>query len=192
MAEIGDVFQEFHKAKPGEKAVIIVGMLVVAAIAGYLYYKGQQNNANQVAPGASTGGGSSSNGSIFPSVSEGNGSLPVLPPGYSPITDSNGNIVGFQAPGTQSPTTTPPSQPATPANYYTSMIGKISYGTQINAGGIDQATGLQRFWYGNGPQSFFLAPAGTTFAPGAQGRIWLNLPGKPSNQQGILITGPGQ
>ena len=48
-------------------------------------------------------------GDPFPSVPVGNGTVPVIPSGYSPIYDNNGNLVGYQPPAPP-PMYTPPAQ----------------------------------------------------------------------------------
>lgn len=48
-------------------------------------------------------------GNPFPSVPTGNGTVPVVPPGYVPIYDSNGNLIGWQPP--PAPPTVPPPGP---------------------------------------------------------------------------------
>lgn len=103
---------------------------------------------------------------------------PNVPPGGTPPT-----------PPTPPPPTPPPTPPpgGHPANWYANLLGKIPYYATINPGGTD-GNG-QRFWYGT--NQLFYAPPGSTIAPGGAGRLWLNLPGKPANQQGLLLTGPG-
>ncbi len=44
----------------------------------------------------------------FPEIPVGNGSVPVLPNGYTPIYDNNGNLVGFEPPAPP-PSVTPPA-----------------------------------------------------------------------------------
>lgn len=46
-------------------------------------------------------------GDPFMSVPTGNGTVPVLPNGYNPIYDANGNLTGYQAPPAP-PSATPP------------------------------------------------------------------------------------
>lgn len=118
-------------------------------------------------------------------------SMAGMPYGYmsdnGPVDNYPNVPPGGQPPTPPTPTPTPTPAPSGPPNWYANLLGKIPYGAKINPGGSD-ANG-QRFWYDS--NDFFYAPPGSTIAPGAQGRLWLNLPGKPANQQGLLLTGPG-
>ncbi len=199
MGEFGDVTREFKEAKPAEKTVIIVGILAVVGIVIYIHIK---NQGTAPASGA-TGNTGAAPTSGWPSVGANN--TPVLPPGVNPVYDPGGNLIAFQPGGsTNGPLmtgggTTPtaalpggsnqgPLMGGNPSNWYTNLIGKIPYGAKITPGGL--APQGQRFWYGT--NSFFYAPAGSTFQQGGAGRIWLNVPGQNTKTtQGTLITGPG-
>jgi len=196
MAETGDLIKEFKEAKPPEKTVIIVGIIAVIGIAWYLYAKNKAGSTSPYETGTPASPGSQQAG--YPAV--GSAGTPVLPAGVNPLYDPNGNLIAFQNPGSNAgPPLSNGTQPTTiaqnpgpplmgqPPNWYTALLGKIPYGAKITPGGI--APPGQRFWYGT--NSFFYAPVGTSFQQGGAGRIWLNLPGKPANQQGTLITGQG-
>lgn len=98
MANLGDLFQEFHNAKPSEKAFIIIAVLAVGGAAFYLYKRGSLSTVSSNSNTQSSGNG---NSSAFPTVQSGNGSYPLLPYGVTPIYDSQGNLVGYQNPPTQ-------------------------------------------------------------------------------------------
>jgi hypothetical protein len=90
----GDTLNEFKQAKPQEKIIIIGASVAVVGIAWYIHSK----NSQQTGPAqAATGAGTSSAGNQGLQYSAGN--YPYLPGGTQAITDSNGNLVGFQ-PGT--------------------------------------------------------------------------------------------
>ena len=179
MAETGDILQEWHNAKPPEKVVIVLGGVSVVGVAIYLYMKGQAASANSSNTGAAPPGQTAG----FPMA----GNVPVLPSGTNPLYDPNGNLIGFQNSPTPTPPVPAPPGSTQPVNWYTNILGKLGYGTQIRPGGVD-ANG-QRFWTGNNGGYMFYAPPGSTIQPGAQGRMWITTPGPGGSQQ--LLTGPG-
>jgi hypothetical protein len=188
MGETGDILQEFKNAKPPEKAVIVLGGLAVVGIGIYLYTKG---NAAASAANAATGSTSATGQAAgYPTA---NG-VPVLPGGTNPLYDPNGNLVGYQnqpTTGNQGPTgpqgpAGPGGSPGHPQNWFTNVLGKIGYNATIRPGGLDNNG--QRFWIGKtGNSSLFYAPWGSTIQQGAQGRVWITVPG----QKQQLLTGPG-
>ena len=113
MAETGDIFHEFKTAKPPEKIFLIAGGIGVVAILLYLHNQsgGQaQSQTNQPAPTA--GGG------IQTVPGPNNSQIPLLPtgqgggPGYTPIFDQLGNLIGYQPvmpPGQVAPPTPTPT-----------------------------------------------------------------------------------
>lgn len=181
MAEGFNPVEEFKKAKPPEKVVIVLGVVAVAGLALYLIMRSSRGGATSANDSAS---GSTGQTAGFPSA----GGVPVLPSGTSPIYDPNGNLVAFQNPvsGTSTSTSVPgTTEPTHPANWFESILGKIGYNATINPGGWD--VNGQRFWVGKGNSNLFYAPIGSTVIKGQEGRIWLKLP--DGTQQ--LLTGPG-
>lgn len=199
MADTADLIGEFKQAKPPEKALIIVVILAVIGITVYLYKKGGGGGT----PATWTQGAPTTQQSGYPTV--GSAGTPVLPSGVNPIFDPNGNLIAFQNPGgnVNGPLMNkgdtgaqgPPGAKGPPGgmrdvttftNWFSNVVGKLGYGTQISPGGVDYSLNAQRFW--TSKNNFFYAPIGSTIAQGAQGRVWLNLPmGQPHQ----LLTGPG-
>lgn len=108
MGAVGDIVGEFKQARPPEKILIVGGVVAVAIIAYVIYRRGQAQSAQSATtsgtPGQQQGG--------IPSVSLGNGQVPLLPSDVKPIFDNAGNVIGFQQSPTQTPTsTTPPTTP---------------------------------------------------------------------------------
>jgi hypothetical protein len=190
MAETGDLLHEFKSAKPPEKAVIVMAVLAVGGIGIYLYMK------NKGASTSATSTGDPNNTTQTSGYPTANG-VPILPPGVTGQYDPNGNLIGYSsgpaAPGPAGPAG-PPGKPGSsggaglPSNWFSTVLGKVGYGATINKGGFN-AQGFQRFWIGTGKSAkAFYAPAGSQINRGAEGRIWLQLPGATSGQ---LLTGPG-
>lgn len=94
MAEIGDVLQEWHKAKPSEK-LLIVG-ISVAALGIAIYFHSQTKASASTAPTNPVGGDA--------------GNPATVQPGGTP---SNGQPV---APGTPTPTPVPAGPPVKTGN----------------------------------------------------------------------------
>lgn len=95
-------------------------------------------------------------GNPFMSVPVGSGTVPVLPNGYNPLYDTNGNLTGYQAPAPP-PAATNPNPPGSP-------------GTPL----------LQHGQWGSTPMQFGQTKAvnGVTYTigPGGNGRVW-GVPG---------------
>ncbi len=193
---VGDSVEEFKKLPTWGK--FAAGGVVLAVVGIAIYEKTKASSASNTGlagPGATGAsldpnammGGVQSPYSQVPTTAGQGASVPVIPSGVNPLFDQLGNLIGWQQP-TPPPAIVPPgpspTSPPPASNSYVNLLGKIPNGSKINPGGID-ANG-QRFWYGT--NSFFYAPVGSSVAQGGNGRLWLNLPNKPSNQQGVLIT----
>jgi len=117
MAEAGDLLNEFKKAGPGEKALLIGGVIGVVALMLYLHNQSQQNQQSQPVDlsGQAAGGGGGMTANGITTVPNGsNGQVPFLPPGYSPLYDANGNLISYQPTPPTTPTgggTPPPTNP---------------------------------------------------------------------------------
>jgi len=198
MAETGDLISEFKQAKPPEKIIIVTAVIAVIGVALYLFNKSKSGSS--ATPADYTSGAPTAQTAGYPSV--GANQTPVLPSGVNPLYDPNGNLVAFQNPAGNAngplmtgsgtpPVGAPPGRGlmrdvTTMPNWYQNVVGKLGYNSKISAGGVDYSLNAQRFW--TSPSSFFYAPIGSTISPGAQGRIWLQL---PNNQPHQLLTGSG-
>lgn len=182
MGVLEDTIDEFKRAKPPEKVVIIGGSVAVLGIALYLHNRSQ---AQQPATGATPATASAPQGSQqsgWATVPQ--GSTPILPNGYQPIYDPNGNLVGYgpTPPGGGSPSPAPSPQPGGPpigppipppgpsgpliplGQYNGPNYSNLKPGTQYNYQGT----------------SYFLQP-------GSNGLLW-GTPVKGGSQ--VLLYGP--
>lgn len=102
MGVMEDTVGEFKKAGPTEKFLIIGASVAVLGIALYLHSKSQGQGATGTGgPAAPTSGW----GTVGPNQT------PILPGGYQPIYDPNGNLVGYGPIPTPAPTPTPTPTP---------------------------------------------------------------------------------
>lgn len=109
MAEFGDIAKEFHKLPTGGKIFFAVAIVGAAGVGFYEYQKSKSGVSGVSSPSTDT---QSAQG--YPTVpGSGQGSVPVLPGGMSPIFDPLGNLIGWQpTPTTGGTTTTPPPSPS--------------------------------------------------------------------------------
>ena len=102
MGVMEDTVGEFKQAKTPEKVLIIGGSIAVLGIALYLHSKSQNQGATGTGgPAAPTSGW----GTVGPNQT------PILPAGYQPTYDPNGNLVGYSPIPTPTPTPTPTPKP---------------------------------------------------------------------------------
>lgn len=181
MGVFADVTGEFKQAKPQEKTLIIIGVVVVLGVAYYLYSK-QQATGSQAAPLQPGGPTTQPPRAGYPETSQG---TPTVPFGTNPIYDQSGNLVGWQSPNPNNQQ--PGPGPGTPSPSPTNWLGHIPLFSHVQPGGFDQNG--QRFWFvspGSQQQQLFYLPKGSTVTQGGAGRWWYTLPG----QQQQLLTGP--
>ncbi len=153
--------------------------LVIVAGAGVGYYFVKKNNATSTnastavaTPVTDTGPGVNNapvdtSNPVLTVPGGTSGTVPILPPGYTPIYDSQGNLIGWEPPGTSPPTQTPPPAPTNGQNPL------IPYG-QLPAG--NWVSGSHLNWQG---QTY-------TVEAGAGGRLW-GVPGNLTLDQARLI-----
>lgn len=114
MAWLSDAVKEFKKLPTPGKIAILALFVAVAGI-GYYEYAKSKNTAAGVAN--STGGAAGTTdttgaaGGYFPSTNVNGNNIPIIPPGYSAIFDSLGNLIGYQQNPTQTPSPTPNPTP---------------------------------------------------------------------------------
>jgi hypothetical protein len=171
MGVFADVTHEFKGAQPKERTLIIVGVVVVAGVAYYLYTKQHSVSAPGQPSGATTNPLAG-----WPSTGSG---TPIVPSGVNPIYDASGNLVGWQnpAPNNQQP------GPGTGTSNNPSWLGNIPLFSHIFEGGAD--SNGQRWWFvspGSRQQQLFYMPAGSKVWQGGAGRWWYTLPGGQQQQ----------
>lgn len=85
---------------------VIAGVIIIpkltSSTSGIPASGSSTTSAGTVAADTSGTNGAYTSGNPFQEVPTGSGNVPVVPSGYTPIYDSNGNLIGWQAP------TTPP------------------------------------------------------------------------------------
>ena len=111
MGVFEDTYEELKKAKPPEKALIIGGALAIVGVALYLHSKSSSAQPFQAATPASSGQQSGAQSGGWGTV--GPNQTPILPGGYCPQYDPNGNLVDYAPCGT-TPTPTPGPKPPGP------------------------------------------------------------------------------
>ena len=182
MGVMGDTFEEFKKASPTEKVVIIGGSIAVLGIALYLHNKGALGGSQ----GATGTGGPSTPQSGYPTIPQ--GQTPVLPYGTNPLYDPNGNLIGFQnsaPPKTPSPTPIPTPTPTPkpgvcPPGVFCTSYGppKIGVQTTPTQGPIYAGpTGVLHYTVQPGDT---LRSISHTYIPGG---TWNSIYAIPQNQQ---------
>ena len=124
MAEFGDVVNEFKQAKPAEKTMIVLGIGAVIIIALYLHNKSTSAGGTPVGGTAAP----SNAGGIQTVPTASGGSVPILPPGLTPIFDSMGNLLGYQPQPTQSTTVTTTAAGSNNYNPFTPLYGQAPKG----------------------------------------------------------------
>lgn len=105
---LGDGVEEFKKAPTGVKIAIGAAFLLAAGIGYYEYSKSQSSSSGVSGTASPSTDTTSGNGTQqYATVPGGNtGTVPIIPPGYTPLFDSLGNLIGFQQPGATTTTTT--------------------------------------------------------------------------------------
>ena len=181
MGVMEDTIGEFRKAKPGEKALIIAGSLAVLGVALYLHSKSNAAQPYQAATPASSGTGTGSSSSGWGTV--GPNQTPILPGGYNPIYDPNGNLVGYGPTPTPTPTPTPPppSSNLCPPGVFCTSYGHGSSGKIVKTptGGPLWAgpSGVMHYTVQRGDT---LRSISRTYVPGG---TWNSIYAIPDNQK---------
>lgn len=173
MAVLEDTLNEFRKAKPPEKVLIIGGSLAVVAVALYLHAKSSASASSSPAQ-ASTSASSGTPGTP-------QSGLQTFPYGSQPVLDSSGNPVAVIGPPetnpTPAPTTPPPGAMSGPILGAAPAGAKFGFGQTMNVNGTTY-----------------------TLGPGTNGNVW-GVPGTgwnladwnrvPIGQGGkVLVYGP--
>ena len=137
MAEIGDVLGEWHKAKPGEKVLIVAISVAAVGIAIYIHSQAANSSATSASatPASTTlaTGGTPSNGGTVGVTPSG----PTTPPTTAPTTPAKKPTT----PAKGKPKAKPPSKPAPPMLHANPIVrGTVATKT---AGASHQAQGAR-------------------------------------------------
>ncbi len=168
-----------------------IGVIVVGAGAGYLFVRNSNKTSTNAStavatpaitdttgqPGVNNAPVDQSGSGVLTVPGGPGGSVPILPPGYTPIYDSQGNLIGWEPPGTAPPTQQPPaSPPIWQGNpIWSNVPGSTATGNPLIPQGKlpsgNYVLGSQLVW---GGQTY-------TTVPGAGGRLW-GVPGTMSGK----------